>query len=42
MSADQLASLLKSPSAKMTTGGMTPLDLAPDEMKSLVAYLESL
>jgi ubiquinol-cytochrome c reductase cytochrome b subunit len=42
MSADQLASLLKSPSAKMTAGGMTPLDLTPDAMKSLVSYLERL
>jgi len=42
MSADQLAALLKSPSAKMTAGGMAPLNLPPDAMKSLVAYLESL
>jgi ubiquinol-cytochrome c reductase cytochrome b subunit len=42
MSADQLASLLKSPSPKMMVGGMTPLDLAPDAMKALVAYLENL
>jgi mono/diheme cytochrome c family protein len=42
MSSDQLASLLKSPSAKMIADGMTPLDLPPDSMKALVAYLESL
>ncbi len=42
MSADQLAALLKSPSAKMTAGGMAPLNLSPDAMKALVAYLESL
>jgi hypothetical protein len=42
MSADQLASLLKSPNAKMTAGGMAPLDLPPDRIKALVAYLETL
>jgi mono/diheme cytochrome c family protein len=42
MSADQLASLLKAPSAKMIAGGMAPLSLPPDAMKSLVAYLEGL
>ncbi len=42
MSADQLATLLKSPSAKMIAGGMAPLSLPPDRMKALVAYLESL
>jgi ubiquinol-cytochrome c reductase cytochrome b subunit len=42
MSADQLAYLLKSPDAKMTAGGMAPLDLPPDAIKALVAYLESL
>jgi hypothetical protein len=42
MFSDQLAFVLKSPSAKMIAGGMTPLDLPPDAMKSLVSYLESL
>jgi ubiquinol-cytochrome c reductase cytochrome b subunit len=42
MSADQLALLLKSPSDKMIAGGMAPLDLPPDQMKALIAYLESL
>jgi ubiquinol-cytochrome c reductase cytochrome b subunit len=40
--ADRLAVTLKSPSSKMTAGGMTPLDLPPDSMKALVAYLEGL
>jgi mono/diheme cytochrome c family protein len=42
MSSDQLASLLKSPNARMTSGGMAPLDLPPDRIKALVAYLEIL
>ena len=42
LSSDQVASVLKSPSAKMMAGGMAPLDLSPDHMKALVAYLESL
>ena len=42
MSPDQLASVLKSPSAKMVAGGMAPLDLKPADMNALVSYLESL
>jgi len=42
LNADQLTTILKSPTAKMTAGGMTPLDLPPDDMKALVAYLGSL
>ncbi|MFL6446399.1 MAG: cytochrome b N-terminal domain-containing protein [Bryobacteraceae bacterium] len=42
MPAEQLATLLKSPSPKMTSGGMAPLDLPSEDMKALVAYLESL
>lgn len=42
MSADQLTSLLKSPSPKMMAGGMTPLDLPPETLKALMAYVESL
>jgi ubiquinol-cytochrome c reductase cytochrome b subunit len=42
LSASQLEAILKSPTAKMTAGGMAPLDLPPDSMKALVAYLESL
>jgi ubiquinol-cytochrome c reductase cytochrome b subunit len=42
LDADQLATLLKSPTPKMTSGGMQPLDLPADEMKAMVAYLSSL
>lgn len=42
LSGEQLARLLRSPSDKMTVGGMAPLDLPPDAIKALVAYLESL
>ncbi|HLJ17007.1 MAG TPA: cytochrome b N-terminal domain-containing protein [Bryobacteraceae bacterium] len=41
-SADQLTALLRSPSAKMTAGGMSPLELSADDMAALVAYLRSL
>ena len=40
--AEQLSALLRSPSTQMTAGGMTPLDLKPEEMRALVAYLQSL
>jgi ubiquinol-cytochrome c reductase cytochrome b subunit len=39
---EQLTQLLKHPTAKMTAGGMPPIDLPPDELKSLIAYVESL
>jgi ubiquinol-cytochrome c reductase cytochrome b subunit len=39
---DQLTSLLHKPTAKMTDGGMPTVVLKDDEMKSLVAYLQSL
>lgn len=42
LSADQLTTLLKAPSAKMTAGGMAPQDMAPDAMEALVAYVRSL
>jgi mono/diheme cytochrome c family protein len=42
LSEDQLASMLKAPSAKMTAGGMAPLDLPQDHLKALVSYLETL
>ncbi len=42
MSAEQLTSMLKTPNAKMTGGGMGPVDLAPDALDALVAYLRSL
>jgi ubiquinol-cytochrome c reductase cytochrome b subunit len=41
-SSDQLAELLKHPNAKMTAGGMPAVDLLPDDLKALIAYLESL
>lgn len=41
-SADQLAELLKHPNAKMTAGGMSPVDLPDNDLKSLIAYVESL
>ncbi|MEP6643553.1 MAG: cytochrome b N-terminal domain-containing protein [Acidobacteriaceae bacterium] len=40
--AQKLESLMKSPSAAMTAGGMPAVDLKPDEMKALIAYVESL
>lgn len=39
---DQLAALLKHPTAKMTAGGMQPVELNADDFKALVTYLESL
>jgi len=41
-SADQLAELFKHPTAKMNGGGMPPVDLPPNDLRSLIAYLESL
>jgi len=41
-SPDQLAELFKHPTAKMNAGGMPPVDLPPDDMKALIAYIESL
>ncbi|HLX84040.1 MAG TPA: cytochrome b N-terminal domain-containing protein [Terriglobales bacterium] len=41
-SPDQLAELFKHPSAKMNAGGMPPIDLPPDDLKALIAYVESL
>jgi mono/diheme cytochrome c family protein len=42
MSTEQLGSLLKSPTPKMVSGGMAPIDLPPNEMNALLAYLEAL
>jgi ubiquinol-cytochrome c reductase cytochrome b subunit len=42
MSAEQVNEILKSPTAKMTAGGMSPVDLPPDDLKALVAYVRSL
>jgi mono/diheme cytochrome c family protein len=39
---DQLAELLKRPTAKLNAGGMPPVDLPPDDLKVLIAYVESL
>src|SRR5581483_10185042 len=41
-SPDQLAELFKHPTAKMNAGGMPPIDLPADDLKSLIAYVESL
>jgi ubiquinol-cytochrome c reductase cytochrome b subunit len=38
----QLRSLLKTPNAKMSDGGMQPLDAPDPDLDALVAYLESL
>jgi ubiquinol-cytochrome c reductase cytochrome b subunit len=39
---DQLVQLFQHPTVKMTAGGMPPVDLPPDDLKALIAYLESL
>jgi ubiquinol-cytochrome c reductase cytochrome b subunit len=39
---DRLTELLKHPTAKMVAGGMSPLDLPPDDLMALIAYVESL
>jgi ubiquinol-cytochrome c reductase cytochrome b subunit len=41
-STQKLEALLKQPSAAMTQGGMTPSDLKDEDLKALIAYLESL
>jgi ubiquinol-cytochrome c reductase cytochrome b subunit len=40
--ADELARLIRHPNARMTAGGMPPFPLADDQMKALIAYLDSL
>jgi len=42
LSPERVAELFKHPTAKMTAGGMPPIDLPPDDVKALIAYLESL
>jgi mono/diheme cytochrome c family protein len=42
LSPDQVAELFKHPTAKMTAGGMPAIDLPPDDVKALIAYVESL
>jgi len=39
---DRLAGLLHQPTAKMTADGMQPVDLKDEELKALIAYVESL
>jgi cytochrome c553 len=41
-SAEQLTAVLKTPSAKMVAGGMSPSDLPATGLAELVAYVESL
>lgn len=41
-SSDQLAVVLKHPTAKMTAGGMPAVDLPANDEKTLIAYVESL
>jgi len=38
----QLIAILQQPEAKMTAGGMTPVDLKQDDLEALVAYLRQL
>jgi ubiquinol-cytochrome c reductase cytochrome b subunit len=42
MNANQLADIFKHPTDKMTAGGMPPVDLAPEDLKALMTYIESL
>ncbi len=39
---EQVAELFKHPTPKMTAGGMPPIDLPPDDLEALVAYVQSL
>ena len=39
---DRLAQFFQHPTPKMTAGGMPPIDLPPDDLKALIAYVESL
>jgi mono/diheme cytochrome c family protein len=42
MSAEKIAELFDHPTAKMTGGGMPRVNLPPDDLKALIAYLERL
>jgi ubiquinol-cytochrome c reductase cytochrome b subunit len=42
VSPEQLTQLVKNPTAKMSSGGMPPIDLPPDDLKALIVYVESL
>jgi hypothetical protein len=39
---EQLSELFKHPTAKMNAGGMPPINLSTDDLKALIAYVESL
>lgn len=41
-SAEQVAELFKRPTDKMNAGGMPPVNLPPDDLKALIAYIGSL
>src|SRR6202790_4863256 len=40
--AEQPLQFFQHPTPKMTAGGMPPIDLPPDDLKALIAYVESL
>lgn len=42
LSPDEVAELFRHPTSKMTAGGMPPVELPPDDLKALIAYVESL
>ncbi len=42
VNAQKIKALLRQPSAAMTQGGMTPSDLKDEDLKLLIAYIESL
>jgi ubiquinol-cytochrome c reductase cytochrome b subunit len=42
LSPEQVAELFKHPRPKMVGGGMPPIDLPSDDLKALIAYVESL
>ncbi len=42
ISADQIEKLLRHPTPKMSDGGMSAVDLNEEELKALIAYLQSL
>lgn len=42
LSTADIAARFQHPTDKMTAGGMPPVDLPPDDLKALIAYLESL
>src|SRR6267143_6605465 len=39
---EQLVQFFQHPTPKMTAGGMPPIDLPPDDLKALIAYVERL